>query len=419
MTATTELFAALNEHDFPPGDPRRELLRAPELLRGARPVPHPALRAVRRELLSAVRGSLLSLLVGMSGVGKTRLLESLVRRLNTLLGAPCSIPAVMLVAPTAQRAVFSWKAFWIRLLTALDEPLPGDKVDPHARAAELRRRACGAMAHTTEAAYVDLVLSAAKERGLRLLVVDEATALARSESGVTLLDQIAVLRELADKNLFRIVLVSGFDILSHLRRSGVLDRRLSTVVFPRYAEALLTNGSNGEHEVSSRDVDITDPGFLAFRDTAHTFMQRLPESCRLNLSEKHFVELYRGTLGCVGQLCDWYERAVAKCLSDRDTRLTWHHFKLKPLPVDRRANLILEAHLAKEEVRLLNDLRLDLTEEEFLAIALANKGQHLSAQRARERRRSPSGLAPATKSARPRKSRSRPGIPNPKAVPLP
>ena len=255
----------------------------------------------------------------MSGVGKTRLLESLVRRLNTLLGEPWSIPAVMLVAPTAQRAVFSWKAFWIRLLTALDEPLPGDKVDPHARAAELRRRACGAMARTTEAAYVDLVLSAAKERGLRLLVVDEATALARSESGVTLLDQIAVLRELADKNLFRIVLVSGFDILSHLRRSGVLDRRLSTVVFPRYAEALLTNGSNGEHEVSSRQTSTSPIRVFLRSATQRTrFMQRLPESCRLNLSEKHFVELYRGTLGCVGQLCDWYERAVAKCLTDGD-----------------------------------------------------------------------------------------------------
>ena len=35
----------------------------------------------------------------MSGVGKTRLLESLVRRLNTLLGEPWSIPAVMLGRP--------------------------------------------------------------------------------------------------------------------------------------------------------------------------------------------------------------------------------------------------------------------------------------------------------------------------------
>ena len=418
MSSPTDLFEALSPSDFDADDPRRALLGAPALLEGVVPVPHPALRSVRREFFTAIKAFPLTHLVGLSGVGKTRLVESVVERTSRLLGGPGRVPAVVLTAPTAQRRVFSWKGFWARSLGAVHDPLPADKVDPVARAAELRCRLSGASPRTPEWKYFDMFCSAASERGLRLLVIDEASALARSETGVTLLDQIAVLRELADKRLFRIVLVSTFGILRDLRRSGVLDRRMSTVVFPRYAEALL---SVGPGEAPSRQVDVTDEGFLAFRNTAHSFMQRLPEVSRLKLQERHYIELWRGSLGCVGQLCDWYKYAVWGCIDSGDCRMRWRHFKESPLPVDRRGNLVLEARCAERELRLLRDRRLDLTEDELVEHALAEATADRSVVARPQSGIVSDGLAPppAKKGSSPRKHRSRVGVPDPHARALP
>jgi len=240
-----------------------------------------------------------------------------------------------------------------------------------------------------------------------------------SESGITLLDQLQVLRELADKDLFRIVLVSTFDILSHLRRAGVLDRRLSTVLFPRYPEVLLSCDSDPAAGAASRSIDPTDSAYLAFRDAVFTFMTRLPEASRFDLTDPHYLQLYRGSLGCVGLLCDWYLRAIAKHFEFGDRRFGWCHFERSPLPVDRRANLILEAREADKELALLRDLRLDLTEGELCEFALTQRRADRSAISARRSRRSSSGLSPAKKATKKGRSRTRPGIPRAKTIPLP
>ena len=326
-----ELFPALGDCKLKPDDPRRALLPAPSLLEGKRPIRHPAFRDVSSRLFSAVKGSPLTLLIGASGVGKTRLVLSLVERLNGILAKPGRIPAIALVAPTAQQAMFSWKAFWERLLRALEDPLPQAKVDPVAWAEALRHRhGGGRTSRTSEARYFEMVCSAAAGRDLAVLVIDEATALARSRHGATLLDQIAVLRELGDTKLFRVVLVSTFEILPHFRRSGVLDRRLSTVVFSRYSEVLSESPerSSGSATSGSRSIDPEDQGYLAFTRSAKTFMDRLPEGSRFTLSDGQCQALYRGSLGCVGLLCDWYLRALAECFHSGTHRLQWGHFTL-------------------------------------------------------------------------------------------
>ena len=417
MKSLIELFPALSERQLAADDPRHALFHAPVLLTGDRPIRHAAFREVSSQLFSSLKGNPLTLLIGVSGVGKTRLVLSLVKRLNGCLARPGRIPAVALVAPTSQKPAFSWKGFWERLLTALEDPLPQHKIHPQARAEALRRRGRGRMGRTTEVQYFEMVCSAAAERGLLLLVIDEATALARSERGATLLDQIAVLRELADKDLFRVLLVSTFDILPHFRRAGVLDRRLSTVIFPRYPEVLLPSpaAAIGTSSSPSRSIDPTDEGYLAFARSALTFMGRLPESVRFKLCDKHFSELYRGSLGCVGLLCDWYLRAIAECFDSGTDRLDWQHFKRTPLPVNRRGNLVVEARRAEDQLALLRDLRLDLTEDELYEIGAVEARTDLSAATARASRRAPSGLSPSKKAQK----RRRPGIPNAKTIPLP
>ena len=404
MTSLSDLFPALLQHEISGDDPRYALFRAPELLSGARPVPHPAFSSVARAFLSSIKASPLTGLVGLTGVGKTCLATSVVARVNRFLARPGRVPAVALVAPTSQTQKFSWKAFWERLLHALHDPLPEHKIHPESHALALRRRALGIPKATTEARYFEMVCDAARERELALLVIDEAVALARSGKEVTLLDQIAVLRELADTNLFRIALVSTFDILPHLTRAGVLDRRLSMVVFPRYPEVLAGDGE-------ARALDVSDPGFKAFVRSAHTFMERLPEASRYAFSPEEFVKLYRGALGCVGLLCDWYLRAIARCIEEGQHRLSWKHFEMTPLTVKKRANVIREARCADAALADLSDRRLDLTEEELLEIAHLEAGTGAPAL---SQAPTPAAVAPP-KSRR----RRRPGVPAPKAIALP
>ena len=266
--------------------------------------------------------------------------------------------------------MFSWKAFWERLLAILEEPLPCQKIDPQARAAALRQRFRGTPRPKTESQFFEMVCDAAVERGLVLLVIDEATALARSERGVTLLNQISVLRELADKDLFRILIVSTFDILPHLRHSGVLDRRMGTVVFSRYPEVLSASAraDPGPASTPPATIDPTDPGFLAFSSSVKTFMERLPEDARFELLPDHYVKLSRGSLGCVGLLRDWYLCALVRCIDSRESRLQWKHFEDTPLETGARANLIFEARQAEEQIALLRDQRLDISEDELYKI---------------------------------------------------
>lgn len=416
MKTLIELFPALASHKLAPQDPRWALLDAPVLLAGDRPVRHPALSRVIFELFSAVKASPLTFLIGVSGVGKTRLVLSLVERLNRHLSSPGRIPAVYLVAPTPQRKSFTWKGFWERFLTLLEDPLPQLKIDPHARAEAARNPSPSRMRSTTEYQYFEIACSAAAARGLAVLVIDEATALVRSEDGVTLVDQIEVLRELADRNLFRIVLVSHFAILPHVRHAGVLDRRKATVVFPRYPEVLASAQADATAATfaSSRSIDPTDEGFVAFVRSAHTFMQRLPDSVRLSFTSQQFEQLYRGSLGCVGLLHDWFLRAIAECVDSGEHRLVWDHFAARPLPLADRANLILEARTAEQQLVLLRDLRLDLTEDELLAIA--DEQAKRDRDQARRQRSGPS--SPGRSSSRKPKSGRKPGVPNAKTVPL-
>ena len=80
--------------------------------------------------------------------------------------------------------------------------------------------------------------NAAIDRGLQLLVIDEAYAIVKTESGVTLKQQLDVLRNLADEMPFRIALVSTGRILDKFEISGELSGRLGFVYFPQLRVAV-------------------------------------------------------------------------------------------------------------------------------------------------------------------------------------
>ena len=129
------------------------------------------------------------------------------------------------------------------------------------------------------------------------LFIDEAVALVKSGRGRVLRDPLDVLRNLAARGDFKVVLVSTPRILPSLQLSGELARRAGEVFFPRYGSG------RGE--------------FKSFCRVLTTLMEVLPKSSRLRPEPEQLRLFQAGSLGCVGHLADWFRRALARCAESR------------------------------------------------------------------------------------------------------
>ena len=296
---------------------------------GAQTVRHPHFEATASRLRETVACHPLSLLLGVPGVGKTVLVRTLVAQLNRSVSDPSSqLRAVAVTAPAPHRKAFSWKDLWIELLIALDDPLPECKVDRVAKRDALARGVSTKLQRATDGALLRAASAAVRDRGLEWLFIDEAVALVKSERGRVLRDQLDVLRNLADRGDFKVVLVSTPRIVPSLQLSGELARRTGEVFFPRYGTA------HGE--------------FKSFCRVLTTFMGTMPKPMRLRPEPEQLRLFHAGSLGCVGHLADWFRRALARCAESGADALAWPHFEATVLPDPKLAQLAEESRLGEE-----------------------------------------------------------------------
>ena len=186
----------------------------------------------------------------------------------------------------------------------------------------------------TEGQLLHEVSSAARDRGLEALFIDEAVALVKAEQGRVLRDQLDVLRNLSDLADFRLVLVSTPRILPSLQLSGELLRRSVEVYFPRY----LAEGPSAALERKD------------FSRVFATFMRSLPEPARYRPEPEQLRLLHAGSLGCVGNLADWLRRALKRAESVGAERLEWSHFEETVLADAKLAKLEEESRRGEERV---------------------------------------------------------------------
>jgi hypothetical protein len=287
----------------------RELLEQPSQARRdyfrAYTVAHPTLADVDQRVSSALRepgGALLIFVVGPTGVGKSTFLDRLEQRLIEqalphLEQNPGHLPVVKLQAKASAAREFRWTTFYTQGLLAVQEPLLGYKIDPHATPAlneGLRKRTVtpqmGSDVDRLRLAWEHAV----DYRRPAAILIDEAQHMGRAGRGSKLQEHLEHLKCLAITTKTLHVLVGTYQLLKFRDLNAQLSRRSIDIHFPRY------QATNPEDVRAFKNV------LLAFQ--RHLPLEEMPDLV------SQWQTCYTYTTGCIGLVKEWLMKALAEAV---------------------------------------------------------------------------------------------------------
>jgi hypothetical protein len=295
----------------------------------AKVVAHPRLVDAHRAVHDALRqptAASLIVLYGPTGVGKTTLRLRLEQQLITealpaLDKDTARIPVLAVEAIAPESGQFNWKDYYARALVALNEPLLDRKVivnaavNPDAVRPAIRRSA-------SAPALRWVLEQCLRQRRVGVCLIDEAQHLKRLASGRRLFDQMDTLKSLAALTGTMHVLIGTYELLGLTNLSAQLSRRTVEIHFGRYRATV-------------------DKDRLAFKSVLLTFQRHLPVSEEPDLVGL-WERLYEGSLGCVGVLKSWLNRALADAIAHEAATITRRHLDRQALPTRTLLNLARE-----------------------------------------------------------------------------
>lgn len=302
----------------------------------SRTIKHPSLTGayedVRSAILDASPGSII-LLFGPTGVGKTTLLGRLAENLTESIlsdldrdNARIPVALVRLDPPLPGR--FDWKDYFKGLLAELKEPQIERKICIEGCSKSDGGRSitadtiAGFSSHTPCGVMRASAIQALKYRNPLAVLVDDAQHFGQVGSGRKLLDQLNIIKSMAEKSRVTTVLAGTYELLPFLNLNGQLSRRSIDVHFGRY------------HADEEAEQD-------AFINALFTFQQHLPlvETPMLTSQWDYF---YEGSIGCIGILKDWLARSLALALKDKSSTLLPEHLERRMLNPGKRASILRE-----------------------------------------------------------------------------
>lgn len=274
-------------------------------------VAHPRLMETKETLINAIRGgepNSLIFVFGPTGVGKTTLrlkIEQLIiaELLSELREDLTRIPVASVEAVAPESGSFNWRDHYTRLLHQLDEPLIDRKLNRQLEGVppgSTLRYMPPSRAAGSEYRYA--VEQAIRYRRPVAVMIDEAQHLGKIPSGRRLLDQLDVIKSIANQTKTVHVLFGTYDLLAFRNLNGQLSRRSIDVHLARY-----------------RAEDSEDR--QTFINIVQSFEKELPfEEPSDLVSEWEF--LYERSVGCVGILKEWLVRAAAVAIRKGSRKLT-------------------------------------------------------------------------------------------------
>lgn len=267
-------------------------------------VAHPHLLAAKEELVTTLSDSAPNSLVfvlGPTGVGKTTLRAKIEKDLTVGLAKQLEndyerLPVVSVEAVAPESGNFSWREHFKRLLEAMREPAIDYKLSRKGKPWGLGRPVFpfDPSARGAGAEYQHSVELALRYRRPAAVFIDEAQHMSKMSSGRRLLDQLDVIKSLANRSGIPHVLLGTYDLLAFRNLNGQLSRRSTDVHFGRYRAERANEAA-------------------IFLNVVRSFEAQLPVNKSIDLT-KHWEYLYERSIGCVGVLKEWLLRALSRAL---------------------------------------------------------------------------------------------------------
>lgn len=267
---------------------------------------HPVAASTYSDLLTALKGEAspqVIIFTGPTGVGKSTLAKAACNRIikhyeAQMIEEQDFVPVVTISAVPPNGNGFSWKDFYIRLLTGQHEPLVDRKLLLPRQTSLFPDHALGerALEHSVADALRRAVEEYCRHRRTKFLIIDEAHHMLLVNGWQRLECQFECLKSLTIQTGVTILLIGTYRLLDILEQSGQLTRRSQVVNFPRY------DLRHAEDRKSFRQI----LGYLE-----HKLSEFVPT--RLDVDADYF---YRKCAGCVGILKDWLSRCLEQALEE-------------------------------------------------------------------------------------------------------
>jgi energy-coupling factor transporter ATP-binding protein EcfA2 len=294
-------------------------------------VAHPTLVEAKERLVGAIQDSApntLILVLGPTGVGKTTLRHKIEQVLTRDLAPdlatdPMRLPVVSIEAMAYDSRIFNWGDHFRRILLAMEEPLVAHKMAPPPSTPPDLSRGFRLGRRPTAAAYQHAAEQALTFRRPKAVLIDEAQHLAKIPSGRKLADQLDVIKSIASRTRTVHVLFGTYDLLAFRNLSGQLSRRSIDIHFRRY--------------------QLDDQGQKkTFRGVLRSFEQHLPLAEPPDLFQQ-WDYLYERSIGCVGVLKQWLDRALAIAARQNATTFNRQILEASHLSVSQCEKMLSEA----------------------------------------------------------------------------
>jgi hypothetical protein len=354
----TILFKYMNEEMFP-----IELLNRSNEDRlqyfDSYTVAHPSLEKAYKKLHRMVKNAKPGSLIftfGPCGVGKTTLLRKLEKELTLEILPELHvdrgrIPVVYLLASNPLSGSFEWKEFFQQFLDELNDPLPEYKTDYTKWSDNYEGELSASDKYLSGGQYRRAVEKALKYRNPKAILIDDSHHFAKVGSGRKMFDHIDIIKSLAEKTKKVFVLAGTYELLPLFNLSGQLSRRSIEIHFERYKLKKL------------REIE-------AFQNTIWMFQNHLPLANTPDLISK-FDYIYERSLGCIGIVKDWLNRALGIALDEGKERLSIRHLKQCSLNIVQCRRIHEEIIAGEKKLSETGSQRTEL--RELLGLEAKNK----------------------------------------------
>jgi AAA domain len=316
-------------------------------------ITHRLLEVAHRQIVRAVHepaGFTFVLTYGPTGVGKSKMIETVVRQLGEELRVPSTpaflrprppvpTPVLVIEADQPDRSVFDRGDYYRTALTLMGEPTYQQRLhlDIHGEAQSVKRRPLrGKAAESNDLPELKAATKEAMPRhGVQVVMIDEAHQMlsgGNGANGATLQEQLEWLKSLSSATQIIHVLVGTYDLLNAGKLNGQIGRRCLPVHFSRYR--------------LEREADC-----LEFQSALVSLLEQVPLRCDVEtLVGSYWAYFYEGCIGAIGVLKDWLTRAVSAALDEGQDRLSLNCLHDHILPTGILRQMALDASEGEQKL---------------------------------------------------------------------